>query len=187
MKELSKKEQNMRLFIAINFPKPIKDKLTAAQLAVKEMAQKGRYTREENLHLTLVFIGQTPPERLCAIKKVMDEITAPPFMITVNRLGAFGGRKGSIVWVGVERNKALFVLRVQLADALKKSGFDLEDRVYKPHLTLGRDVVIDKNMLDKISFEPFSFRAESCELMSSENIGGTLVYRPVYVRQLFPA
>ena len=48
----------MRLFIAIQFPDRIKKALSYLQQDMRDIGIEGNYTKEENFHLTLVFIGE---------------------------------------------------------------------------------------------------------------------------------
>ena len=48
----------MRLFIAIEFDRKIINSLKQVQGSLKACGLRGRYTKEENLQLTLAFIGE---------------------------------------------------------------------------------------------------------------------------------
>ena len=67
----------MRLFIAINFDPETKRKLLEVQHRLRELG-KGNFSREDNLHLTLAFIGEVPMERLEDVKAAMDQVKFPP-------------------------------------------------------------------------------------------------------------
>ena len=68
----------MRLFIAIGLDDPVKDLLCRAQRQLKRQALGGRFSRRENLHLTLAFLGEAPDIRRAAI--ALDQIQAAPFL-----------------------------------------------------------------------------------------------------------
>ena len=71
----------MRLFIAINFDDKIKDELCLLTDELKNYSVSGNFTRRENLHLTLVFIGETPSNKITSIKSAIDNIQQQPFDI----------------------------------------------------------------------------------------------------------
>jgi 2''-5'' RNA ligase len=175
----------MRLFIAINFEEEVKNQLCEAIGYLRENSLQGNFTGRENLHLTLVFIGET--QRVEDIRHAMDAARAEPFALKIGGLGRFKRQGGDIYWMGVEQNPALTAIYDRLYDELKRSGFRLESRPYKPHLTLAREVVL-RNSFDQSAFgkafPPMTVQAEKISLMKSERIGGRLVYTEIYARRL---
>lgn len=71
----------MRLFIAINFKDETKNSLSTVIDRLGSHVVKGNFTSEENLHLTLIFIGET--SRIDRVKHAMDKITAEPFKVVL--------------------------------------------------------------------------------------------------------
>jgi 2'-5' RNA ligase len=175
----------MRLFIAINFEKVIKNQLCAAIERLRESSLQGNFTRRENLHLTLVFIGET--QRLEDIKRAMNAVQAEPFSLKIGGLGRFKRQGGDIYWMGVGKNTTLTAIYDRLYEELTQAGFRLENRAYKPHLTLGREVVLregfDRDAFDK-AFPQMTVSVEKISLMKSERVGGKLVYTDIYDRHL---
>ena len=173
----------MRLFIAINFSNEIKGKLAAAQDALRKHALSGNFTRQENLHLTLIFLGETPQNRLETIKQAIDSIESidvNAFELRANGSGRFRRNGGDIWWIGMEENQTLKKIHSVLADSLTASGFEIEEREFKPHLTLARKVLLknDKNV-PKIT-DSFNITVDKISLMKSEQIKGTLIYTEIY-------
>ncbi len=171
----------MRLFIAINFDEKTKEKLTAAVKTLKEFSSAGNFTRSENLHLTLVFIGET--ENAAAAREAMAQVGGLPFELRMKGLGKFGRGGKDIYWLGVDRCAALEEIQKNLADNLRKRGFAIEQREYRPHLTLGREVVplrdFDKEAYEK-SFGTITQKVKSVDLMKSERICGRLTYTKLF-------
>jgi 2'-5' RNA ligase len=128
----------MRLFIAINFNSEIKDSLCQTIEQLKSHSLRGNFTARDNLHLTLAFIGETIRSK--AVMQAMDGVDGKPFTLTIGGFGAFG----RLYWYGVQPNGALSALQRQLCEKLESAGFPLEKREYRPHLTLGREVVLAK-------------------------------------------
>lgn len=173
----------MRLFIAINLDDKTRAGVCRVIEGLKPHARKGRFTPAENLHLTLVFIGET--DRVSAVQGAMDELQFPAFTVAVGELGRFSRPCGDIYWLGVE-GESLEPLHRQLRDSLVGRGFALERRKYKPHLTLGRELVLPRE-LDLWGLgprEPLAMEVKKISLMQSERIRGRMRYTEIYSRPL---
>lgn len=175
----------MRLFIAILFSEEIKDKLCDAINVLRASAARGNYTNRDNLHLTLVFIGET--NRTGDIEKAIETVNAEPFTLTVGGVGTFKRNGGDIYWAGVKLSNELLSIYRQLYATLSADGFSLENREYKPHLTLGREVVlpagVDKKCMEAVCTE-MTMPVKAIHLMKSEGMNGKLVYTPIYKKEL---
>lgn len=171
----------MRLFIAINFDEEIKAALDKAVQRLKDASAAGNFTRAENLHLTLVFIGETTD--VPAVKKAMMQVHGLPFDLKIKNLGKFGRGGKDLYWLGVDRCAALAEIQRTLSEALREKGFAIEQREYRPHLTLGREVVLLKNF-DKKTFEKacgtITQEVKTIDLMKSERVGGRLTYTKIF-------
>lgn len=174
----------LRLFIAINFSEELKTKIETIIQGLKSHAQKGNFTKRENIHLTLVFIGETT--KADDVKVCIEGLKVSPFTMTLGGLGYFPRDNGSIYWLGVEKNETLTSVHQQLTEALIKMGLDMERRPYKPHLTLGREVIINKSLkyrdFEK-KIEPMSMEITSVSLMKSERINGKLIYTEIFHKE----
>ena len=170
----------MRLFIAINFLEEIKDSLVDAIKDLKEQSLGGNFSRRENLHLTLCFIGETT--KVNVIKKIMEKIESESFELSFKGFGRFKRKEGDIFWIGVEQNPKLIALWRYLTDELIAEGFDIEDRDYKPHITMGRKVLTQK--YPSIDVPDERFKVTKVDLMKSEHINGKLTYTPLFSKKL---
>jgi len=85
----------MRLFIAINFTSEFKETLINIINQVKPQVKKARYTLQENLHLTLVFIGES--KDTATITQLMDEVQFDPFSLSLSDVGSFN-RNGKAIF-----------------------------------------------------------------------------------------
>lgn len=175
----------MRLFIAVNFSEEMKDELCAGIRRLQAGALKGNFTRRENLHLTLAFLGETV--KLDAVKQAMGRVNAEPFLLSVGGLGKFQRDGGDIFWLGVEKSEALHSVYNLLWSELSKAGFTPEARAFRPHLTLGREVVMKEGFqareFDKAS-ALMRMNVTKISLMKSERLQGKLTYTEVCSRQL---
>lgn len=166
----------MRLFIAVHFSKEIKSALLAVIDALRTQAVSGNFTRPENLHLTLAFIGES--ENISAIRSVIDRCAVPAFELAISGTGTFG----NLFWVGIEINAKLKALAENIQNELRKSGFQIEERVFKPHITLARQLVTQSPV--SVNVRRAVMTVGRVLLMKSERINGRLVYTEVYGRDL---
>ena len=166
----------MRLFIAIHFSEEIHALLLESIASLKAQSLSGSFTSPKNLHLTLAFIGET--NRVSAIRRAMDEPSADPFSLTVSGCGRFG----NLWWAGVKDSPALSRLATELQNSLRHAGFSIESRPFKPHITLGRQIVPRDKIF--LTVPSVSMTVKKISLMKSERLGGRLTYTPVYERSL---
>ncbi len=170
----------MRLFIAINFDEQVKKNIICVQERLKKLGRCST-SRPENLHLTLVFLGEIAKENVEAVKCVMDQITVPVLHLTFDRVDCFNRHDGGIWWLGSRHDKALFMLQKELADRLRDEGFHLDNRRYNPHITLARrSDFYEKADKNKLLGRPFAAIADTVSLMLSEQIKGKLTYTQLY-------
>jgi 2'-5' RNA ligase len=164
----------MRLFIAINFNNATRSRLLALRDELRGKSQSGNFTAPENLHLTLVFIGEVNPKKIETIKAIMDTVTFAPVTVTVERLGTFS--RGTLWCAGMREEKPLMDLQREIEHKLALCGFEMDGRKYNPHITLGREVVTDAKPWN---IAPFSETVSVIDLMKSERICGKLTYTVV--------
>lgn len=167
----------MRLFVAVLLEELIKDCLCDVIEEMRPYAVRGNFSRRENLHLTLAFLGET--DRLDAAKQAIHRITGHSFSVQLNQLGRFRGRGGDLYWAGFEKSTELFSLQKNLVEQLADVGLVLEKRKYSPHLTLGRQIQFERGAdiqrFQKV-LRPLNMKVNKISLMSSERIQGRLTY-----------
>lgn len=167
----------MKLFIAINFNTNTRSRLLALRDELRSHSERGNFSRPENLHLTLVFLGECDVLKTATIKHVMSMITFEPFALTIERIGRFKRDSGDIWWAGIQESKTLIDLQGALTDKLISRGFALDKRKYSPHITLGRKVMTDTAAW---FVEPFGETVCKIELVKSELVNGKLTYTTIY-------
>jgi 2'-5' RNA ligase len=179
----------MRLFIAINPSYDEKTRLQSSQDKIKQISAKGNFTRLDNLHLTLVFLGETDISLINSIKQITAEAVAlwngNPFAIIFDHLGRFTNmRGGDIWWLGTQNSLQLNTLQRQISLALEQAGFPIEKRKFKPHLTLARRVRLKTNIPEKaqtpLQKDACAVLAKRVSLMKSESIDGVLTYSEIW-------
>ncbi len=91
----------MRLFIAIQFPDRLKKALAYLQQDMRDCGMKGNYTKEENFHLTLAFIGEhKDPE---SVMQALENVSYEPFSIELEGFGSYG----DLYWAGIKESEEL--------------------------------------------------------------------------------
>jgi len=137
-------EAPLRLFIAVPVPAAA---LEACRTLVDGVragpAGRGpRWVRTENLHLTLRFLGATPPDRVAAVEDTVRAVAAgrSAFPVALSGAGAFpSGRRPRALWLGIrEGADGLAALGSALDAPLAALGWEPEERPFRPHLTVAR-------------------------------------------------
>jgi len=171
----------MRLFAAIRFGEVTRRALTSLQTELRKSAVRGRFTAPENLHLTLVFLGECNEVQTEAAKGVVGETIAGPFPLEIDGPGRFSRDGGDVRWARVRECAPLLDLQRDLTERFRSAGFVLERRRYTPHITLARQVV---TRVEAKAVPPFGEVVTEIHLMKSERIDGRLVYTSIYEREL---
>lgn len=149
--------QNMkhRIFIAINLPGEIKQKIIAWQKAHWDLPM--HWTRPESLHITVVFFGYVEEEELARLLEITRQTISQfePIEIEFERI-AYGSnydvkprdlsvlrtRPPRLIWLVGVWSGALEQMQHQLASALLRVGsgyfYERDRRHFRPHITLGR-------------------------------------------------
>ena len=134
----------MRLFFAVTLIPEIVERVSAVQQELRTVAgdQGIRWTRPEQFHYTLKFLGeQSPPRTRKAVEGALAAREGQPtFDISLGGVGAFpNAQRPSVLWVGAtEGADQLTGLAARLDGFLVKQGFPREGRPLKAHLTLAR-------------------------------------------------
>ncbi|MCR4642867.1 MAG: RNA 2',3'-cyclic phosphodiesterase [Lachnospiraceae bacterium] len=122
----------MRLFIAILFEENILDALTDFQADLKSMGVTGNYSKRENLHITLAFIGDYgDPD---AVLDAMEQVDFSPIKISLEGVGSFG----DLFWAGLAEDPQLAAYVKRLRRALSEQGIPFDKKRFSPHITLVR-------------------------------------------------
>ncbi|HEY0147583.1 MAG TPA: RNA 2',3'-cyclic phosphodiesterase [Allosphingosinicella sp.] len=124
-----------RLFVAIRPPEPVREQL----LDLMEGMAEARWQTEDQLHLTLRFIGEVDGRLAADIDTALSAVRHPPFQLALDGLGAFNRRgQPAALWAGVAPHEALKTLHKKIDHGLQRAGLAPERRAYLPHITLAR-------------------------------------------------
>jgi RNA 2',3'-cyclic 3'-phosphodiesterase len=124
----------MRLFLGLPIPPELAQALTRLTQAIE--LPKGRRTAPENLHLTLVFLGEVAGPTLQPIEQELSELHFAPFPLKIASLNTFP--RVGVLFAEVEPTRPLLHLQAKVAASMARCGFVPEDRPYHPHITLAR-------------------------------------------------
>ena len=140
-------DPNIRAFVAIPLPEPIKDELKRLIRWFIDARITGvRWIPTENIHLTLKFLGQASKSDL---ETFLNRLTTTAqnhhsFDIAISRIGAFPNiRRARVVWAGLQAPPELIRLQKEIDVQSATIGCLPEERSFLPHLTFGR---VDKNI-----------------------------------------
>src|SRR5918995_1389034 len=172
----------MRAFVAV-FPPSVVRREALAWAKRWSSDDRMRWTRPENIHLTLKFLGDIRAEALDGIRDALGEACAQhaSFDAVLAELGAFpSARRARILWIGVGAGSdRLRSLSADVDDALAPLGFEREKRPYVPHLTLGRVRGGPLNLDLPSGGGGTRFRVGRIELMESRLAAKGATYRTV--------
>ncbi len=177
----------MRLFISVNFDNETKKRLKSAVDFLSKNAIHGNYSREENLHITLAFLGECDRGDLKRIRDCMDAVPAGGFEISIDRAGAFDRGDEQIFWVGAAPSDKLLSVQRKLVSSLCSAGFTPDMKPFRPHITLARRFVPAGGFSVRKfedEFLPIPFRLDKISLMQSSRIGGALTYTELSKKEL---
>ena len=160
-----------RLFIAVDLPDTIKENLEAMFFGIPG----ARWVPPDQIHLTVRFIGDVEGAVFHDIINSLEEVTSRPFPLQLKGMGHFPPRGAPrVIWVGIEKNEPLLLLRKKIDGALLKIGVEPENRKFSPHITLARlknsplhkigNFLAGNNMFSQEPFQVEDFRLYSSVL-----------------------
>jgi len=168
----------MRVFLAYRFDERQLNKIDAVKQRLADHAIKGRFTKKDNLHITIHYLGEVEKERLSDIRSAVKTVKQKPFTIRADSIGSFEREQGSIFYLHVDPSKQLRSVYRQTAVELEKRGFGVPERSYRPHITLARKAKLERH--GDFDIRPLSIHADKIYLMESKHVNDQLVYEPVF-------
>lgn len=179
----------MRIFIGIPFPDSFKSYINEKQNELKSYTQKGRWTNSNNLHLTLLFIGEMDNDHVEHLNKHLthDLSKEKSFSIVTSNLGSFRKKDGDILWIGVNEGiVSLESIANSVFNSVKRADIDFKSSTFTPHITIARNVTTDHlDLILKHEFIEHEIPVEQVNLYLSHQIDGTLTYTPLYTYRLY--
>ena len=153
----------MRLFVAIQLNQSVKQLAKDVQSTFKQFGVRGNYTSQENLHITLAFIGEYGDPN--AVMDALKSVRFAPFAVTIDEVGSFD----ELWWMGPSDSGDLNKLAGKVRHALSDAGIDFDKKKFNPHITLVRRAGGKKDIPIQIEENiEESMRVNGISLMKSE-------------------
>lgn len=125
----------IRLFVALSLPDDLRQRLGTLCNGIRE----ARWVQEENLHLTLRFIGEVEEPEVAYIMAALSSVQLGRFDLTLSGVGHFESRnKIRSLWAGIQNSPALDLLQQRIETVLTRHGLAPDGRKFSPHITLAR-------------------------------------------------
>ena len=123
-----------RLFVAIRPPEDIRDLLIDAM----DDSADFRWQDDEQLHLTLRFIGEVDRPVADDLADALGQVRAEPFALRIKGVGRFEQRNSGALWAGVEPKVPVAALAAKVERVCQSVGLEPERRAFHPHITIAR-------------------------------------------------
>jgi len=190
--EDSKGQRGLRTFIGVDLPDALKGVLASLldELKIQQLKQVER----ENLHVTMLFLGDITTEKINYVKELLSGISHKQFKISINELGVFSPNRPHVLFAcikeGADELRSIYKV---LYDGLKSNRFALEDRPYTPHITLARIKWLDadskKRLFEFIDAHKEQFGEFYCNNLALKQSSLTEkgpIYRNIFEKRLLP-
>ena len=175
----------MRLFVGIDLPTDVKQTLLVFQSELRHLGVDGFWKSLDNFHITLEFLGELEIDRVSVLTEILTEVASEykPFELTIGGLGAFPSlKRAHTLWTAVRGNLTeLNRLKHDLHHKLKSRGFELDERQFKPHITLASRPKLENSDLYVVETKILGqYMVDEVVLFESRAIGGKRVYTDLY-------
>lgn len=169
----------MRAFIAIELDDYTRQLLFDTQRRLKDAGIKGNFSRRENLHLTIKFLGEVSTDQVKMIRDIILKTASKysPMTLTLNGIGEFYKGNKSIIWAGLKINSELHLIHAKVDDMIDAVIPGMKEKSFSPHITLIREANSNKIKYNNImNLNDHSFEAAGLSLMESTRLDGILTY-----------
>jgi len=135
---MSDSAETRRLFFSLWPDDVLRKKLTVnSQNAIQHC--EGRALVPANLHMTLAFVGNVAVDNIPELEVMADSVTMQPFSFELDHSGYF--KRPQVLWLGTHQPpRSLIDLSDTLVQGCRDCGYKMEERPFKPHVTLMRKV-----------------------------------------------
>tara|TARA_R110001592_G_scaffold129246_2_gene341580 strand:+ start:649 stop:1248 length:600 start_codon:yes stop_codon:yes gene_type:complete len=171
----------MRLFVGLDLPEDLRLTLGLLRAGING----ARWVPPENFHITLRFIGEADRHQAADLDDALADIDVPAFDLAFHGVGSFASRgRLRAIWAGLETSGALAHLHDKVERAAIRAGFAVEQRKFKPHVTLARlkgtpEVAAQRFLEDHAGFTTRPFTVDRFVLFESTLGGEGAHYTPV--------
>ena len=172
-------QENWRIFCAIELPDNARERVIEHIGRLRESVRHAHasWSRPENIHLTLKFLGRLPKSGVGNLSQAAQQSVEgfSIFKIHLEEAGAFPSRGAPrVLWIGVkDESGKLFELQARLEDECARAGIAREKRPFHPHFTLARlrESPGARNLASahkQMRFQPFKLTVSELLVIRSE-------------------
>lgn len=163
----------MRLFIALKLNEAMKEALWDVTDAMRTQGIRANYVPEENLHVTLAFLGEVAPGTVPAIEDAICSVPFAPLTLATGEIGNFG----NLLYVGLEENDQLHKYVTRLRQALDNAGIEFDHKKFKAHITIARKV--EGKRVFHLQVKKERMTAHGVSLFRSDRVSGGMRYTEI--------
>lgn len=132
---------NQHFFLALPLPDFMCTYLERQALQLQSEFPFKQWVRPSDYHITLVFLGAGGFKQINRLKQELGRVVRrhSATQITIDKLGTFGKRQQPrVLWAGISVDETMYNLQQELHQTCSDLGFELDQRPYKPHITLAK-------------------------------------------------
>ena len=147
----------MRLFVAISLPDPVKDEIEKAQRQLRDSipGKSVRWTKREQFHLTLKFLGNVRESQVSELISALREscMRFSELQLRAERIGFFpDARFPRVLWAGVHDEKSqLTPLQSAIEESVKSFTEERPEKRFTGHVTLARLLRIQRREAEALA------------------------------------
>lgn len=126
-------------FIGIDLPNHVKQNLNDVQRKFPISFSYKQWTHKSDFHITLTFLGELDDKQLTYVEHYLNNLESQPFILTLDQLGIFGNQeKPRVLWAGLKHSHELHEVHQKINSMLTQKEFSIDNRSYRPHITLAK-------------------------------------------------
>lgn len=167
----------MRLFIAIQIPKDIREDIVRIEQSLSALF-RAKWVGFDNIHLTLKFLGEIDEKRLDEVKEILYSTAKRynGFPLSLKGIGGFPDlRRPRVIWIGVKDGERYVVnIMDDLEEKFVRFGLEPEKRKKTAHITIGRvkDRIKmleqkEREDIERLDYKSRLFEVDSVSLVKS--------------------
>jgi RNA 2',3'-cyclic 3'-phosphodiesterase len=170
----------VRLFVAIDLPDEIRERLRGPQEQLKKSGARLNPVDPPLIHMTLKFIGEVQHDAVAMIISALSGVTFPPYTLHITGIGSNNPRQPRVIWCEIGDGGESAALHAKVEDVLLPLGIPRDGRPFRSHATLARVKQSDPSLPGLIRAIPPEEFGE-CTVQSFRLKKSTLTPRgPVY-------
>ena len=149
--------QRLRLFVAIPMPETVRNEITRVRQELQQLVSHDavRWTKPEQFHLTLRFLGAVPADRVAALQEAVSAVCLgiPALRLRAQGIGFFpNARSPRVIWAGVDDGEGRLVdLQKQIEAAVQPFTQEPGTERFAGHVTLGRVKFLKQPEIEKLA------------------------------------